>query len=315
MNIVFMGTSDFSLKSLVALHKNHYNIVAVYTQAPKPFGRNQKIHKSVVHEYAESKGIPVYTPKSLKSTSEVEKFSELKADLVIVSSYGLLIPQNILNIPNYGFINIHASLLPRWRGASPIQSAILSGDKESGITIMKMDAGLDTGDIISMKKINITPKTTYGMLTEEMGNLGTEMILETLNNLEENLSKAWKQPNIESTYASKISKDMCKIDWNNSAEIILRKIMAFSPTPSAWTEIEGIRIKILDADITMEKLHYLNEKTKIPGQLCEYGKEAFVICANNSALKLTKIHPAGKNPMSGNDFLRGHKNLVGKIFS
>lgn len=308
MNIVFMGTSDFSLKGLIALYENHYNVVAVYTQEPKPSGRNQKIQKSVVQKFAEEKGIAVFTPKTLKGPDQVRVFSQLKPDLAVVSSYGLIIPQNILNIPKYGFINIHASLLPRWRGASPIQAAILAGDKQSGVTIMKMDAGLDTGDIISIQSVDITEKTNYGTLSTEIGNLGSQMLIETLTDLENNLSKAYKQPKDGSTYASKISKEMCKIDWNNPAEKILRQIMAFSPVPSAWTEINGLRIKILDVDI-----YAINER-KIPGEFFENNKNAFVACYD-MALKLTTIQPAGKKEMSGMDFLRGHKNLVGKIFS
>lgn len=312
MNIVFMGTSDFSLKSLMALCKNRYNIVAVYTQEPKPAGRNQKIQKSVVHKFAETKGIAVFTPKTLKSPEQTGIFSQLKPDLAVVSSYGLLIPQNILDIPRYGFINIHASLLPRWRGASPIQAAILAGDEASGVTIMKMDAGLDTGDIIATKSLDITEKTTYGVLSEKISNLGTKMLLETLMDLENNLSKAYKQPKDGSTYAPKISKEMCKINWNNNAENILRQVMAFYPVPSAWTEIEGLRVKILDADI----IHSIDisDIKKTPGELFERDKSAFVAC-RDGILKLTLIQPAGKKEMSGIDFLRGRQNLAGKIFS
>ena len=310
MNIVFLGTSDFSLKGLVALYENNCNVVAVYTQAPKPSGRKQKIHKSVIHEFAESKGISVFTPKSLKRADQIEIFASLKPDLAIVSSYGLIIPKNMLDIPKYGFVNIHASALPRWRGAAPIQAAILAGDKQSGITIMKMDSGIDTGDIISMQYVDINPKTNHGQLAEDLGNLGAKMIIETLSNLDNMLAKAKKQPNEGATYAQKISKESCKIDWSNSATDILRQIMAFAPIPSAWSEVDGIRVKILDADISSNS----EIAAKNVGEICENNGEMFVMC-QDSALKITKIQPAGKNVMNGTDFLRGRKNLVGKIFS
>ena len=310
MNIVFMGTSDFSLKGLIALYANNCNVVAVYTQAPKPSGRKQKIHKSVVHEFAESKGISVFTPKSLKKADQIEIFASLKPDLTIVSSYGLIIPKDMLDIPKYGFVNIHASALPRWRGAAPIQAAILAGDKQSGITIMRMDSGIDTGDIISMQYVDIHPKTNHGQLTEDLGNLGAKMIIETLSNLDSMLANAKKQPNEGATYAQKISKESCKIDWNNSAIDILRHIMAFAPIPSAWSEVDGIRVKILDADISSNS----EIAAKNVGEICENNGEMFVMC-QDGALKITKIQPAGRNAMNGTDFLRGRKNLVGKIFS
>lgn len=310
MNIVFMGTSDFSLKGLVALYENNCNVIAVYTQAPKPSGRKQKIHKSVVHEFAESKGISVFTPKSLKRADQIEIFASLKPDLAIVSSYGLIIPKDMLDIPRYGFVNIHASALPRWRGAAPIQAAILAGDKQSGITIMKMDSGIDTGDIISMKYVDIHPKTNHGQLAEDLGNLGAKMIIETLSNLDNMLAKAKKQPNEGATYAQKISKESCKISWNSSVTDILRQIMAFAPIPSAWSEVDGIRMKILDADISANS----EISAKNVGEIFENKGEMFVMC-QDGALKITKIQPAGKNAMNGTDFLRGRKNLVGKIFS
>ena len=306
--IVFMGTADFSLKSLKVLFEKNYNIVAVYTQPPKPSGRNYKIQKSVVHEFAESCGIPVFTPKTLRSPEQLDIFQSLKADVAIVSSYGLIIPRNILDVLPYGFINIHTSILPRWRGAAPIQSAILSGDKQTGITIIKMGDGIDDGDIISMKFLDIHQKTNHGELSEKMGDLGAEMIVDILENLEISLSNAYKQPQEGATYAPKFSKESCRIDWSNAAEIVLRQIMAFSPDPSAWTEIEGIRIKILDADVVESEY-----KNKTSGELFEENKNAVVSCGSGF-LKLTTIQPAGKNIMSGSDFIRGHKNLIGKSF-
>lgn len=316
MRVVFMGTAEFSLKALSAIYenreKNNCDIIAVYTQAPKPSGRNQHVHKSAVHEFAEMHNIPVFIPKSLRKPEQAEIFAKLAPDLTVVSSYGLIIPQNILEIPQFGFINIHASVLPRWRGAAPIQAAILAGDNRTGITIMKMDAGVDTGDIIRMQYVDITPKTTHGELSEVLGELGAQMIVETLKNLDKELSKAKKQPEEGAVYAPKISKEDCKIDWNISAENIQRKIMAFSPVPGAWGEIEGLRVKILDASVV--------GREKNTDAFLEVGEifsddhgEMFVKCSDE-ILQIIRIQPAGKNVMSGNDFLRGRRNLAGKKF-
>ncbi len=312
--IIFMGSSDFSLKTLQVLFKKYqksdkFKIIAVYTQAPKPYGRNYKIQKTVVHDFAELCEIPVFTPKTLRSAEQFELFQLLQPDIAIVAAYGLIVPRNILDIPPFGFINIHASALPRWRGAAPIQSAILAGDKKTGITIMKMDEGIDTGDIISMNFLDIHQKTNYADLSEKMGTLGSEMIVDTLENIEIKLSNTLKQSESGATYAAKFSKESCKIDWTKSAENILQQIMAFSPTPSAWTEIEGIRIKILDADIVSNE-----SKNESAGTILEEHKNALVACGVGF-LKLTLIQPAGKNIMSGSDFIRGHKNLVRKLFN
>jgi methionyl-tRNA formyltransferase len=297
-----MGTGDFSLKALVALYEFGVDLV-VYTKPPQPSGRNYKVQKSAVHNFAEEKEIPFFFPRHFRSQDEVEKFRLLKPDLAIVSSYGLIIPQSLLDIPPYGFINIHASILPRWRGAAPIQSALLAGDSETGISIMKMDAGVDTGDIISTKSINISEKITHGELSHQLGNLGAAMIIETLKDLEKCLSNSRKQPEEGVTYAQKITKSDCKIDWNDCAESILRRIRAFAPTPAAWTEIEDLRIKIFDAEIIE------NGENSTPGLV----SDDLVVTCRVGSLKLTDIQPAGKNRMSGKDFLRGHKNFVGKI--
>jgi methionyl-tRNA formyltransferase len=298
-----MGTSDFSLKSLVAIYEAGFNIVGVYTRAPKPAGRNYKLQKSVVHEFAEQKGIPVYCPPNFKSKEEVETFRSLNPSAVVVSSYGLIIPQRLLNIPPNGFLNIHASMLPRWRGASPILSAIWAGDKESGITIMKMDAGVDTGDIIAMKSVAILPETTHGELEDQLGDLGADMILETLNDLECSLANARKQPEEGATYAKKIEKDSSRINWNDSAKNILRHIKAFSPDPAAWTEIDGLRVKIIDAKIADEECNLQ----------CGLLGENMIVACQTGSLKLTVVQPSGKNKMSGEAFIRGRKDLVGKI--
>lgn len=322
-----MGTAEFSLKALKALFELGMNgdgsckVIAVYTQAPKPSGRNQKIHKSAVQEFAEEHGIEVFTPKSLRKPEQAEIFAKLSPDLAVVSSYGLIIPQNILDIPRYGFINIHASALPRWRGAAPIQAAILAGDKQTGITIMKMDAGVDTGDIISMQHVDITPKTTHGELAENLGNLGAKMIVETLKsveNLENSLKNAQKQPEDGAVYAPKISKEDCRIDWSKPAVEILKHVMAMAPAPGAWTEaeMEGLRVKVFDVDVAADvAADAVAVDAAVAGEiLADNSGRMFVKCGEG-ILEIAKIQPAGKNIMSGKDFLRGRANFVGKIFS
>lgn len=288
--IVFMGSSDFSLAALKKLSEDGFNIIAVYTRMPKPNGRNYKIKKTVVHEYAESKNIPVFTPKTLRDEEQVKIFSDLKSDITIVSSYGLIIPENVLD--KSIFINIHGSLLPRWRGASPIQSAILAGDKETGISIMKMDAGLDTGDVILMKSVKIFPETTFGELSKSLAELGADMMEETLLNFDKYFYNAKKQSEEGACYASKISKEMGKIDWEDSCENILRKIKAFSPSPAAWMELNDLRIKILDASI-------VNSSD-------DFSKD-FTMKCSDGILRLDVVQPAGKNKMSGQDFIRGYR--------
>ena len=310
MKIVFMGSSDFSLRALEKIFEltqqdENFQLVAVYSQPPKPFGRGYKLKKTVTHEFAEKNSVPVYTPKGLRKPEQEEIFRSLNADVAIVASYGLIIPQNILDIPPKGFINIHGSLLPRWRGAAPIQSAIWAGDKSTGITIMKMDAGVDTGDIISMKSLEISEKVNFGELLKEMSELGAEMIVETIKNIDESLASAKKQPTEGVTLSKKISKEDCEVKFTNTAENILRQIKALSPSPAAWLEINGLRLKILDAEIAEARSDYEKSFGFIQND------RNFVVSCAEGFLKFTKIQPAGKNPMSGADFLRGHAALIG----
>ncbi len=317
LRIVFMGTSGFSLKSLSMLRSvqdsGNFEIVAVYTQVPKASGRNYKIVKSPVHQFAEKSGIPVFTPISLRKGDALEVFQALHPDLCIVSSYGMIIPQNMLDVPQFGFINIHASLLPRWRGASPIRAAIRAGDSKSGITIMKMDAGIDTGDIISMRSVAISPKMNHGELEEQLGDLGAEMIADTVKNLELSLKNAYKQPEDGSCYAAKISKESYQLNWSDSAENILRHIMSLSPDPCAWTEIDGLRLKIIDADVVQIPGN-TGAAALSPGTVLKTDSGIVVACGSGF-LKPAKVHPAGKNAMKWEDFLNGRRDVIGKTFS
>jgi methionyl-tRNA formyltransferase len=306
LRIAFMGTADFSLKALETLHKHKANVIASYSRAPKPAGRNCAMHMSAVHKFADAHGIPIHTPETLRSAEQIEIFRSLKPDLAIVSSYGLIVPQAILDIPIYGFINIHASILPRWRGASPIQAAIMAGDRQSGVTIMKMDSGVDTGDIISIETIDINAKTTHGDIEEQMARLGAKMLIDTLENLKERIAGAIKQPSEGITYAPKVSKSDCRIDWRDPAENVLRRVMAFAPAPAAWSEIDCVRVKILDVDIVSH-----NRIGASPGEIMA----DMVVACGDGFIKISKMQPAGKGIMSGSDFLRGRPNFIGKVFS
>lgn len=284
-----MGSTEFSLASLKKLHMDGFNIVAVYTREPKPVGRHYRVTKTVVHEFAESNAIPVYTPKTFRDEEQVKIFTDLKPDVAVVSAYGLIIPQVMLDM--VPFINIHASLLPRWRGAAPIQRAILSGDKETGVSIMKMDAGLDTGDIISMKSVQISEEMNSGELFEILASLGAEMIEEALLNLGESLQKATKQSEEGACYAQKIDKKEAKFDLSDSANLIVRKVKAFAPVPGAWTELDGKRLKVLDASLIQNKEGYQDD----------------LIFESSDGIWIAKlVQPEGKKTMPGRDFRRGY---------
>ena len=284
-----MGSTDFSLASLRKLCEDGFNVVAVYSREPKPVGRHYKLTKTVVHEFAESRNIPVYTPKTFRDEESVQIFAGLNPDIAVVSAYGLIIPQVMLDI--VPFINIHGSLLPRWRGAAPIQRAILAGDNKTGISIMKMDKGLDTGDIISMKSINIDEEMNSGELSKNLALLGAEMIEETLLNIDESLKKAIKQPEDGACYAQKIDKKEAKFDLSDSAIEIVRKVKAFAPAPGAWTELDGKRLKILDASLVKDREIYEDDLV-------------FESADGNWVARV--VQPEGKKPMAGNDFRRGY---------
>lgn len=287
--LCFMGSTKFSLASLKKLYEDGFNVVAVYTREPKPVGRHYKLTKTIVHEFAESKNIPVYTPKTFRDEEQVKIFADLKVDVVVVSAYGLIIPRALLDMAP--FINIHGSLLPRWRGAAPIQRAILSGDEETGISIMKMDDGLDTGDVISMKSVKIDDEMNYGQLSEILAQLGAEMIEETLLNLDESLKKATKQPKDGVCYAHKINKKVAKFDLSDKATTIVRKVKAFAPIPGAWMELNGKRLKILEASLI---------------ENCENSKDDLVFESSDGAWIAKIVQPEGKKPMFGRDFRRGY---------
>lgn len=296
--IAFMGTPNFAVQILKSLLTAEYNVVAVYTQPPRPVGRGYKICPSPVQELAELQKIPVFSPQSLKIEEVQTQWNSLDLDVAIVAAYGLLLPKGILEAPRSGCLNVHASLLPQWRGAAPIQRAILNGDKKTGVTIMKMDEGLDTGEILLMKETPITDTMTTPYLQEILSHLGSEALLETLPLY---LSKALKpvpQPKVGVTYAEKLSKSEGQLDWSLPASSLERKIRALNPWPGTWFDIGTDRIKVLEAQVI--PLSSLQP----PGTILD---DLLTIACGEQALRLLVVQKVGKSPLPAGDFLRGYE--------
>jgi len=292
MKIVFMGTPDFSVPALEMLIDAGHEIVAVYTQPPRPKGRGQHVQPSPVHLVAEVHKIPVYTPKSLKKDEKEQAlFAAHHADVAVVAAYGLILPQAVLDAPRYGCLNIHASLLPRWRGASPIQHAIWKGDHESGITIMQMDAGLDTGAMIEKRAVSIRPVTTTKSLHDELSALGGVMIVDVIESLAKNKKlESTPQNSDDSTYAPLLKKEDGRVNWTQTAAEIDRQIRALSPWPGVWTiTANDRRFKILAAEAHDETL------TEPPGTIVD--RAGHIACGDDTALKILKIQPDNAKAM------------------
>lgn len=294
MKVIFMGTPDFSVPVLEALAKNH-DVICVYTQPPRPAGRGNKLIPSPVQQTAEKLKIPVKTPISLRKGNAAEEIKNLNADVAVVCAYGLILPQAVLDAPKLGCINVHASLLPRWRGAAPIQRAIEAGDKETGITIMQMDAGLDTGDMLLKGRVPILEDTTFQTLHDSLSVLGADLIIQVLNNI----PTPEKQPEEGITYAEKIQKAEAFIDWCLPAEKIKKKIMAFNPYPAAHFLYKGERIKVFNAKVETISIN------ASAGDVLD--KNLLIACAKGTALRLTELQREGKRKMYAEEFLKGYE--------
>ena len=294
MKLVFMGTPNFSVPALKALARSNHQICAVYSQPPRPAGRGKKLRLSDVHKEALDLGLTVHNPTSFKSDKDRTIFRKLKADIAIVVAYGLILPNQILSAPKFGCLNIHASLLPRWRGAAPIQRAIMEGDDETGVCIMKMEEGLDTGPVLSSRKIQIKENDNAKILSERLSLVGSKLIVEVLDALSE--FKAYSQSAAGVTYARKIEKSETKIDWSLPAKTINRKIRALSPFPGAWTEINGERIKLLASKV-------INKENE-PGMILDKG---FSIACGQKAVEITEAQRPGKSAQKSDVFLRGFR--------
>ncbi|MBU0725514.1 MAG: methionyl-tRNA formyltransferase [Alphaproteobacteria bacterium] len=302
LRLAFMGTPDFSVPALQALIGAGHDIAAVYSQPPRPAGRGQKLTPSPVHAFAEAQGIAVHTPKTLRSPEAQAEFAALGLDCAVVVAYGLILPKAILDAPRLGCVNIHASLLPRWRGAAPIQRAIQAGDSESGVTIMQMDEGLDTGPMLLRETVPITPQTTGQVLHDALSALGGRMIVTALEGLADGTLSATPQPETGVTYAAKLSKEEALIDWTKPAVELERQIRAFDPWPGSFLLHQGERLKVLAAELA--------GGSGPPGTLLD---DHLTVACGEAALRLTRLQRPGKGAMTAEALLRGYALPKGSL--
>ena len=307
MRLAFMGTPEFAVPSLDALVAAGHEVVAVYTQPPRPANRGKKLTPSAVQMRAEELGLPVRSPLSLRNAEAQAEFSALDLDVAVVAAYGLILPQAVLDAPKHGCLNVHGSLLPRWRGAAPVQRAILAGDKKTGVMVMQMEAGLDTGPVRATTEIEIGHKTT-GELTTELAELGAELMVIVLDDMAAHPAVPQAESGI--TYAAKIDKAETRIDFSAPAEQVERQVRAFNPQPGAWFEFEGERYRVLSAVIDPAPL--------VDGESTRCGKvldDALTIACSTGAIRPTVIQRAGKPAMPAADLLRGKPIPQGTILA
>lgn len=309
LRIIFAGTPEFSVPTLEKLIASEYEVVAVYTQPDRRRGRGKKVQFSPVKAAAVAHDIPVFQPESLRDEAAQAELKALNADLMVVVAYGLILPEAVLNAPKYGCLNIHASLLPRWRGAAPIHRAIEAGDEETGVAIMQMDKGLDTGDVWSEEKIAITPEMTTGELHDRLKELGAELLLTTIPVVVTGEKQPVKQPESGVTYAEKITKEEANLNWKEDALTLMRKIHAFNPFPGAFTHIEtdGKQelLKLFDVRICNTPLFKEIEKGA-PGKLKVVENRLFVTAGDGQVLEILTLQAAGKRKMESAQFLQGN---------
>ena len=295
-----MGTPNFAVPILKSLNESNHKILEVYTQSPKKKNRGQKISFSPIHEYSNKINIPVRHPATLNSQEELEYIKNKNPDIAVVVAYGKILPTKILNCEKIKFINIHASLLPRWRGAAPIQRAIMNCDKETGISIMKIIPKLDAGPVLLKSKITFNKDTNFEELSNQMSKLGAKLILEALDIIKNDEAKFVPQNEKEATYAKKIDKIEAKIDWQLNAKVIIAKINALYPNPGSWFQLNGSRIKILKAREVQAK--------GVPGEIIN---NDFTIACSQNAIQILELKKEGKNKISAIEFLRGNKLEIG----
>lgn len=305
MRIVFAGTPDFAARHLQSLiDDGRHQIVAVYTQPDRPAGRGKKLQASPVKRFAEEQGLAIYQPQTLRHTEQQAALAKLNADLMVVVAYGLILPQQVLDTPRLGCINVHGSILPKWRGAAPIQRAVEAGDNETGVTIMQMDAGLDTGPMLSITRCHISDEDTSGAIYERLADLGGPALLRAIDKLETGSAQAVAQDDSLSSYASKIDKAEAQIDWSEAAMVIDRRIRAFNPFPCAFTSLEGQRIKIWSSKV--ERSDCIGQ----PGQIVRADNQGLLIRCGQGCLLLTEIQLAGKSRLAVAEILKSRAGLL-----
>jgi methionyl-tRNA formyltransferase len=305
LRLIFMGTPDFSVPTLLELVAHGHEIVAVYTRAPKPGGRRGlQLQPTPVEEAARRLGVPVLTPKTLKTEEALEEFRAFDADAAVVVAYGMILPQAILDAPKLGCYNLHASLLPRWRGAAPINRAIMAGDAESGVMVMKMDVGLDTGDVAMAERLAITDTMTAIDLHDRLSRLGADLMVRAMAALARGGLQLKKQSEDGVTYAAKIDKAEARIDWTKPARDVLRHIHGLSPFPGAWAELENARVKILRCELA--------KGVGAPGEVLD---DLLTIACGDGAIRIIELQREGKARMQAADFLRGVPLKAGAKFT
>ncbi len=302
LKLAYMGTPDFAVPSLAALVEAGHEVAAVYSQPPRRAGRGQKERPSPVHAWAEEHGLPVRTPSTLRDDGTQVEFGELDLDAAIVAAYGLILPLPVISAPRLGCINVHASLLPRWRGAAPIQRAILAGDTETGISIMMMEEGLDTGPVLRTESLPIGPETTAGELHDALAALGGRMIAPVLADFDSGHIVPEPQDDAGMTYAKKIEKPEARIDWSEDAAMVARRIHAFAPWPGAWFTLGGERLKVLAVRI--------EPGDGAPGEVLD---DTLRVACGSNAVRLHRLQREGKKPAAAADFLRGRTVATGTV--
>lgn len=302
LRIIFAGTPDFAARHLQALINSEHQIVGVYSQPDRPAGRGKKLKASEVKALALEHDLPVFQPQSLKTDEALEELNSLNADIMIVVAYGLILPKAILDTPRLGCLNVHGSILPRWRGAAPIQRAIWAGDQQTGVTIMQMDEGLDTGDMLHISHCPIDSAETSASLYAKLAELGPDALINTINRLAKGDITPEPQNDADANYAKKLSKDEANIDWSMDAEQIERNIRAFNPWPVCFTQMSGNTVKIYQANVV--------EQSGAAGTVLTSDKNGIVVACGKHALSISELQPQGKKPMAINDFLNGRSDWV-----
>ena len=301
LRIIFAGTPDFAARHLDALLSSGHQVVGVFTQPDRPAGRGKKLMPSPVKALAEAKDLPVFQPASLRPQENQQLVADLNADVMVVVAYGLILPKAVLDMPRLGCINVHGSLLPRWRGAAPIQRALWAGDADTGVTIMQMDVGLDTGDMLYKLSCPITAEDTSATLYDKLAGLGPQGLIETLKQLANGTTSPETQDESLVTYAEKLSKEEARVDWSLSAEQLERCIRAFNPWPMSWFEVDGQPVKVWGAEAIARKT------SAHPGSIVEASKQGIQVATGDGILNLLSLQPAGKKAMSAQDLLNSRR--------
>ena len=306
LRLIFAGTPEFAARHLQALLDSRHQVIAVYTQPDRPAGRGKQLQASPVKQLAVAAGLPVFQPVSLRDSEEQARLAALQADAMVVVAYGLILPQAVLDMPRFGCLNVHASLLPRWRGAAPIQRAIEAGDRVTGITIMQMEAGLDTGPMLSVASCPINPDTTGGALHDTLAGLGAPLLLSVLEDLPGHFARARPQDEGQACYAHKIDKAEACVDWRQPAEQLERKVRAFNPFPVCHTSVNGERLRIWAARALTEP----GPETSVPGTLLRADRQGLDVSCGQGVLRLTRVQLPGGKALAVEDLLNSRSDRL-----